>query len=640
MSAPAVPGGAAASADEALSALRTLRRDGLGTHVLEVRRLVEDLGAVDRERAGRLLAPASARAALREAGLPEVRLVVHGSSTLDALGPLSVASFVREGLVADVRIAGFNAWRTDVLAGVGLDDGEAPATVVLVLDDAVVFDEVADPIDVAAVADRCAALPARLADWVGRAKDLFGSLAVLTTIPLSPVRRDAVVDYGGKARLQAAWDRMNAGILELAGPGVVALSHEGLAGHAATTHERDRMRHIAGSRFAPEHLAALADELARIALAHLGRARKCLVLDLDDTLWGGIVGDDGADALRIGGAYPGSAHLELQRLARDLGRQGILLAVASKNHEEVALPVLRSHPEMALRADDVLAHRIDFGPKPAHLRSIAAELNIDVGALVFVDDNPVERGLMRHLEPTVRVVEVGEDPAEFASRLAAAGPFNRLATTAEDALRAETHRAERRRSALLESTETLEEYLTGLGSELTLERALPTHLVRTAQLFGKTNQFNLTGIRYTADELTALDEQRRSRIVVGRLTDTYGDSGLIVALVLDESDDAWSIGNMVLSCRAFSRSIEHATLAAVLAAAGAAGARAVRGRYVPTAKNRLFADVFGDNGFDRVGDPDERTGATTWERATAAPGPATPAWITINQQQEAFDVRP
>ncbi|MFY1636698.1 HAD-IIIC family phosphatase [Solwaraspora sp. WMMB335] len=645
----AVVGGAAGSP---LTELRALIRGAGSPDTRRVRRLLDELTDVlDVEAAGGLLRRASAGDRLAGDGaLVPTRVAVLGSTNLDLLPPLLTAAGARRGLLPEVRTAGFDQWRLEIAAGAPHLADLRPRIVALILDDAAVLAGVTDATDVDAVAARCAAFPDELSTWLSACRSALDGLAVLTTVPLSPLRRHRLISYAARARLDAAWSRMNAAIADLAGshPATVVLAAADLAERAGVTFAGDRMRHVAAHTYAPEYLLAYAEELARVAAADLGLAAKCLVLDLDDTVWGGVVGDAGPAGVRLGGGYPGSAHVELQALARDLSAQGVLLAIASKNDRPVAEQAIAAHPEMVLRPDAFAASRIDWAPKPDNVRAMADELNIGADALVFVDDNPVERDLMRQLAPAVRTVELPADPAGYARTLAARGDFAVLTLTDEDRHRAATYQAGAQRRALADEASSLDDYLMGLGCRLTVEPRSPVNTDRIVQLFGKTNQFNLSGVRYGAAEVAAevaADAAPDGALAffAARLVDRFGDNGLIAALALRRRPDgAWSIDNFVLSCRVFSRDVEGAITGLVLRSAVAHGVPAVFGTYRGTERNARFADFYPRLGFRPVG-PAPRPGTD---------GPAgprvfrhdltdladLPAWIEITHDEEAFHV--
>ncbi|HZU55348.1 MAG TPA: HAD-IIIC family phosphatase [Actinocrinis sp.] len=643
-----------------LSELRALKRQGLTGRHARVRQLLDALIAagdpLDIEAAGMMLGGVAQREQLAaEAAFLTQNIALLGSSTLDSLPHQLTAALVAGGILPQVRAAGFNQWQFEIRAGAPNLADLAPGVSALLLDDTAVYEEVANPLDLDEVEARCAAFPDRLGEWADAARQVLGGLIVLSTIPLSPLRRDSVIDYGRKARLEAAWDAMNAGILRLAAqkPGVVVLSAAAIQCRVADTFATDRMRHVAGHIFSAEFQREYAAELARVVRAGLGRAAKCLVFDLDNTLWGGIVGDDGAAALKIGGAYPGSAHLELQKYGRDLAAQGVMLAVASKNDEDIAQDAIANHPEMLLRPESFVAVRANWEPKPGNVRQLASALNIGVDSMVFVDDNPVERGLMRELLPQVTTVELPNDPAGYAATVARRGDFNLLTLTDEDLKRTEMYRAQVQREELQSGSGSLEEYLLGLDSQLTVERLGEFNAARIVQLFGKTNQFNLTGIRYTEEEVRRRSESGEAAFFGGRLKDRFGDNGLIAAWSLtregggegDGGGDgdrggAWRIENFVMSCRVFSRNVEDAVVGLILRAAAAAGAGEVRASFIPTAKNAKFAGFYPALGFERV----EAAGEAVDEHADEQ-GPAQlrhtlrdlaelPSWIGVTREEE------
>jgi FkbH-like protein len=619
--------------------LRALRRAGLAGAAAEVQSLLRGVtDTLDLEAVGALLAGAQARSELSASGAFRTQAIaLLGSSTLDALPNLLTGILVQGGVLPAIRLAGFNQWRLEILSGAPNLADLAPRIVACLLDDQAVFESIVDPVDVASIEAGCAAFPAELAGWVDACQAALGGRVVLCTVPLSPLRSQRIIDYRGKARLAAAWDRMNAAILDLAAakPRTTVLCAAAIAAGSGAIFATDRMRHVAGHAFSPDFLRAYAAELARVARADLGLARKCLALDLDNTLWGGVVGDDGVGGLRLGGAYPGSAHRELQALARDLMAQGVVLTVCSKNDDAVAREAIATHPEMVLKLDDFVAVSANWRPKPDNLRDQAAAINIGLDSVVFVDDNPVERGAVRALLPQVTTVELPVEPAGYAAHLAARGDFNLLELTGEDLERTAMYRAQTGRAALEQAAGSLEEYLVGLGSELALEPLGELNRARIVQLFAKTNQFNLTGRRYSEEEVVEL-QAGGGALFGARLSDRFGDSGLIgaVALVRSEGDERiWTIDNFVLSCRVFSRSVEDAIAGLVLRGARAAGVDAVAAGFVETAKNQKFAGFYPGLGFDEIG-ADGSSGRRF--RHELRHLPELPRWIRVARGAEVF----
>jgi FkbH-like protein len=581
-----------------LAELRAIRRSGVGPAAAQVRELLANIvDPLDLEAAGGLLSGDVERTALAAVdGFRTQRIALLGSSNHDMVPNLLTALLVRDGVVPTVGAAGFNQWRFEVMSGGPILRALDPRLIACLLDDEVVFGSIRDPLDIAAVEARCAAMSGELANWVDKCREICGGRVVLCSIPLSPLRLARIIDYRNKARVTAAWAAMNAAILRLAEekPGVIVLTADMVAQPGNAIFAHDRMRHIAGQAFSPDFLHAYAAELARVARADLGLAKKCLVLDLDNTLWGGVLGDVGTAGLELGGAYPGSGHRELQTLARDLMTQGVLLTVCSKNDDAVAREAIANHPEMVLRGADFAAITANWGPKAENAREQAKALNIGLDALVFVDDHPVERDAMRNFAPQVATVELPDDVASYATTLALRGDFNLLELTEEDRSRASMYRSQSARAELQALSLSPEEYLASLDSKLIIEPVNSLNIRRVVQLFAKTNQFNLTGERYSEEMVLGSG----MRFFGARLTDRFGDNGLIAAVALASADDgSWVIDNFVLSCRVFSRKVEDALIALIVAAAKDCAVPAVVGRFVKTAKNGRFADLYSTFGF-------------------------------------------
>lgn len=346
------------------------------------------------------------------------------------------------------------------------------------------------------------------------------------------------------------------------------------------------------------------DLVARILGALRGLSSKVLVLDLDNTIWGGVIGDDGLDGIVLGqGSAAGEAFAGVQRYAAALGSRGIILAVCSKNDESVALRAFDEHPEMVLRRGHIVSFVANWDDKATNLRRIAREVNVGLDSLVFVDDNPFERNLVRGELPMVSVPEVPEDPALVPGCLAAAGYFEALSITADDRARLAQYKANRERQEMAETATDLDSYLRSLEMRLRVNRFGPVDLARTVQLVNKTNQFNLTTRRITDDEARAVMDDPRALGLTFRLADRFGDNGLIAVVIgRPEGDDdkALRLDNWLMSCRVLGRNVEEATLAVVAAQARALGYAALVGEFIPTAKNAMVREHYDRLGFVRI----------------------------------------
>jgi FkbH-like protein len=351
-----------------------------------------------------------------------------------------------------------------------------------------------------------------------------------------------------------------------------------------------------------------------------------LAVDLDGTLWGGVIGEDGPDGVRLGSEYPGAAYRSLQRAILDLHRRGVVLAICSKNNPPEALEMIERHPSMLLRREHFAAVRINWVDKAQNLREIAAELNVGVDAVALLDDSPVEREWVRGQLPEVTVIELGGDPLGYADTLRLAPVFERISVTEEDRARGRYYAEEGRRKELERSAASLEDFYRSLELKVEVEEVGPQTLARAAQLTQKTNQFNLTTRRYTEAELGELASSPESRVYTLRAADRFGDSGIVGVAITRRENGSCEIDALLMSCRVIGRTIETAFLATIADEAGRAGAERLAGWFLPTAKNAPASGFYGSHGFERVA---EDEGATRWELDLAGSTPACPPWIDL-----------
>ena len=359
--------------------------------------------------------------------------------------------------------------------------------------------------------------------------------------------------------------------------------------------------HASKLAFGPSLIPVYADVVARTIAAVVGKSRKCLVLDLDNTLWGGVIGDDGLEGIKIGqGSSAGEAFIAVQAMALELRSRGVILAVCSKNEEDVARLPFRKHPDMLLREDHIAVFQANWADKAANLRAIASTLNIGVEALVLLDDNPAERMQVRKSLPLVGVPELPDDPALYPRALAAAGYFEAVAFSEEDRNRAEYYRANSLRARALSPSGDLGDYLASLDMVCRIGRVDGLSRSRVAQLINKSNQFNLTTRRYSETEVEFAESDPAQHAIQIRLLDRFGDNGIISILIADKAQETWTIGTWLMSCRVLGRRVEEAALAHLAAAAASEGAKSLIGRYIPSAKNRMVADHYQKLGFTLI----------------------------------------
>jgi FkbH-like protein len=363
--------------------------------------------------------------------------------------------------------------------------------------------------------------------------------------------------------------------------------------------------------FSSQYIPLYVDHVCRLIATLRGKSRRCLVLDLDNTVWGGVIGDDGLEGILIGqGDATGEAHLEVQRVALSLRDRGIVLAVSSKNNDDVARKPFREHPEMLLKEDHLAVFQANWSDKASNITAIAEELALGLESFVFLDDNPAERNIVRQTLPQVAVPELPADPAYYARVLLASGYFEAVALSDEDRKRASFYQDNARRVALQKNVADIHSYLMSLDMVMTVQPFDEVGRARIAQLINKSNQFNLTTRRYTEADVAAAQADPAAFSLQVRLADTFGDNGMISVLLCRRTGDAWDIDTWLMSCRVLGRKVEQAVLQELVDQARQRGIRRLIGTYLPTEKNKLVEDHYAKLGFTKV--DDLPNGGTVW----------------------------
>lgn len=388
---------------------------------------------------------------------------------------------------------------------------------------------------------------------------------------------------------------------------------QGLAGKIGIEKFSNRFQYY-GYKFAVSYDAVpeTAASLARIIGAVLGRSRKCLVLDLDNTLWGGVIGDDGIEGIQLGHETPtGEAYMEFQQYVRGLKQRGVILAVASKNEADIARSGFQ-YPDSVLKADDFAAFYANWQPKDVNIRAMARELNIGLDSLVFIDDNPAEREIVRQSLPEVAVPEVDvSDVFSYIRAIEGNGYFEAASLSADDFARSAAYIANSKRAQLENAAASYEDYLISLEMEAEIAPFKSLYYDRITQLTNKTNQFNLTTRRCTQAEIEVMAEGQEYITLYGRLSDRFGDNGLVTVVAGKQQGDNLEIILWLMSCRVLQRGMEYAMLDALVAAAKEKGICTITGVYIPTKKNPMVAKLYSDFGFQQVSA--EENGTTIWQ---------------------------
>jgi len=353
--------------------------------------------------------------------------------------------------------------------------------------------------------------------------------------------------------------------------------------------------------FAAGLLVDVAREFAQIFL-HLAEAsKKAIVLDLDNTLWGGVIGDDGMDGIELGTTSPrGEAYRDFQLHLLDLSRRGVLLAVCSKNDLDKAIEPFEKHPEMVLRLRDIVCFKANWEPKSDNIRQIARELNLGLDSLVFVDDNRAEIEIVNQFVPEVATIWLGEDPSEFTAKLKDSRFFESRSVTAEDVQRVQQYKQESERKQLLGASTDMKAFLDSLEMVGAIRPFDKLDAPRVAQLIAKSNQFNLTTRRRTEAEVLGILEQEHLSAFSMRLSDRFGDHGLIAVVVGVALSEEFVIDTWLMSCRVLKRQVEEEVLNEIVRLARDRGCTRVIGRYIPSAKNGMVRELYPQMGFEHV----------------------------------------
>jgi FkbH-like protein len=582
--------------------LDELRRavDGRRTPAAPVRR---SLAALDdpvlARTAGRILA----RLEPDDGQLVPVRLAVLATCTVGPFEHLLRAGLVGVGVLPALEPAGYGSFDLTLSSG-AFSGGDDPDVVACLVDGSRFLPGDWHGADVEALAKHVAARAEEFRSLIVSATGRTSSTLVLHTVPLPGEVRDTLVSWRARAALTSTWYRLNTDILTLAEEHrqIVVVDLVGLLADVAQRGHDPRLHRYADMPYTDGALLALARQVTRVVQARTGRSRKVLALDLDNTLWGGVLGEVGEHAVELGGLYPGRCYLDLQRTVRRLREQGVLLVLASKNDAEIVDRAMTRHPEMLLRPDAFAVTAVNWSPKAGNLATAAESLSLSPQAFVFMDDSAHERGYVGDELPDVALVAADGDPADLVESLLRGGWFDTMDLTDADRARPELYRSRSLRSEFAEDFGSSQDYLRALGIELVAAPVTAFEIARVAQLAARTNQFNLTGARFDETATAAMSADPDHLVVSMAVSDRFGDEGIVGALWVRRGSPTWRVLNMVLSCRVLGRGIELAGLAWLCRRAADAGATTIEGRFVPSGRNAVAADV--------------------WERAGFAPGEA------------------
>ena len=536
--------------------------------------------------------------------LTKFKLAILRSFTVEPIVPLLRAEAFGYGIDLEVHVGDFNTYVQDMVdAGSSLYRFAPNAVVLAVRTEDVAPDLAREFADLSPEAAKEAAgrVIRGYEQWIAAFRQ--HSQAALIVHSLEQARPAlGVLDSQSESGQSGLIRQINGELRRIAGSyrGVYVLDYDGLVARFGRAHWHDERKWLmARLPIAADHLLHMAREWVRFVVPLAGRTAKCLVADLDNTLWGGVIGEDGMNGIKVGPEYPGAAFQALQRALLDLSRRGILLAICSKNNLDDAMEALAKHPGMLVRPEHFAAVRINWTDKAQNLREIAQELNIGVDALAFLDDNPFEREQVRSALPEVTVIDLPQNPLEYAATVRDCPVFERLTLSAEDQQRTAMYAEQRKRADAEQNFQSKEDFFRYLEQEADLEPVTDLTLARISQLTQKTNQFNLTTRRYTEQQISEMAGQPDWHVFAIRVRDRFGDHGLVGVAIAHDQGEECEVDTFLLSCRVIGRTVETALLAHIAKSATQRGRKRLRGWFLPTKKNAPARDFYEQHGFVR-----------------------------------------
>ena len=583
--------------------------------------------------------PRDSRPDTRAIAEADLKLAYLGNFTLDLLSRYVDAHGAREGIRIGSYIGKFDQYVQEILD----DESDLvrfqPDVIFLALSLRLL-----EPERIAALSSMPAEerrnfreeVVSHLESWAGRAIEKLPATLLIANFPVPTYPLAGVADVKSEYSETELYLELNLELLRRfkGNPRVRLFDLDRLASRYGKDRVLDpKMFYLAKMEWSAGFLPTVADEVVRQVKAVRGLGKKCLVLDLDNTLWGGVVGEDGAAGIRIGTGDPeAEAFLDFQHRLKALQDRGVLLAVCSKNNPADVLEVFESRPEIPLKLADFAATEICWNPKHEGLKKIAAALGIGTDSLVFMDDNPAEISLVQQMMPEVKTILLPPDPAEYAGLIERLNDFEKPEILEEDRRKTDQYRENRQRLELQSSAGDLLSYLASLRTEVEVHLARREDLPRVHQLFTKTNQFNLTTERYSQAEVERFATSPACELWVARARDRFGDLGMIAAVLLKKVGRMATIDSFLMSCRAMGRGIETAIMNHIKQRLleDRSGLE-LRGRYIPTPKNGPVETFYDEQGFRLLESSSAGEKLYGLRRDEARPVPCD--WIRVTQDE-------
>jgi FkbH-like protein len=564
--------------------------------------------------------------------LVPMRIAFLRSITIEPLMPILRSAALVNGIDATVHVGQFNSYVQEILDPNSAVYAFKPDIVILAVQTRDIAPELWESFADLSEAEAKTTIDRvvqSFSTWIKKFREQSSATLVVHNLEKPRASLGALESQSPSGQLTAI-EQINLRLRSISGEhrGVHVLDYDALIAQQGRARWHDEGKWLMMRMpFAPDSMLPMVDAWLKFVHPIMGVVCKVLALDLDNTLWGGVLGEDGMDGIKLGVEYPGAIFRSFQRAVLDLYQRGILLAVCSKNNEQEAMAALLNHPGMLLRPKHFAAFRINWQNKAQNLREIAKELNLGVDSIAFFDDNPVERELVRSELPEVKVIAVPEHVQGYAQALRDCPFFERLTISLEDREKTKQYHEQCKRFELEHNSGSLEDFFRSLEQEVVIARATPDSIGRIAQLTQKTNQYNVTTRRYTEQQIEEFVSRVDSEVYSVQVKDRFGDNGIVGVLITRTDDDFCEIDTFLLSCRVIGRTIETAMLGFLTDQARADGASVLQGWFIPTKKNIPVKDLYASHKFEAV---ETTNGATLWSLNLGEASIAFPEWIRMS----------
>lgn len=568
-----------------------------------------------------------------------LKIAILSNITLDLLAPSLEEELDELGLSTSFYIAGYNQYTQEILDPNSLYYAFKPNITILFIDAEELYKDIlSSPFEFnneekrELINDRSDEI-IKLADKAQQT--LPQNVMLLNTIISPPLTITGALDYNSEFSIKELFHLYNQKLSDFSrnAPNIFLVNYASLVTHYGYKNlTDDRLKYLARMTFDKKGLQHLAHFYAGYIRTIKGLIKKCIIVDLDNTLWGGIIGEDGIEGIILGEDGTGRAYRDFQRELLNLTHKGIILAIASKNNYDDIKELFEKHPFMLLKEKDFVTARINWKDKVTNINEIVQELNIGPDTIVFIDDNPVERMLVRKELPAILTPDMPTDPCYLRSWILELSNtlFSKIAITEEDRKRTQIYTAQTKRSRLRKTSNSLDDFYRSLNMKAIIKTNDTTMTPRIAQLTHRTNQFNLTTKRYSEADIKHFMSDPSHRVYSVELIDKFGSNGIIGVLILQkQSQSQWRADAFLLSCRVIGRTLEYAFLWYVIEELKKLNCKSVLGEYLPTEKNMLVKDLYFKLGFKRTSGTVNKT---LWKFEIDKNKIKKPEWIEITAE--------